>query len=61
MASTCGWMHRRFLDGLAAKETPYAVISGSHQQRLQTPVELIDPLLQSGQRQQAGGCWRDAR
>lgn len=41
------WMHRRFLDGLAAKETPYAVISGSHQQRLQTAVELIDPLLQS--------------
>jgi NadR type nicotinamide-nucleotide adenylyltransferase len=41
------WMHRRFLDELATQETPHALLSGSHRQRLRTAVQLIDRLLQS--------------
>ncbi|HEV3095847.1 MAG TPA: AAA family ATPase [Candidatus Dormibacteraeota bacterium] len=42
------WMHRRFLEQLAEQVTPYAVLSGSRERRLQTAVRLIEPLLKPG-------------
>ncbi len=40
------WMHRRFLEALATRQTPYALLSGSHRERLRIAIRLIDPLVQ---------------
>ncbi|MBI3965289.1 MAG: hypothetical protein HY329_06610 [Chloroflexi bacterium] len=41
------WMHQRFVTGLEARDQPFVVRSGSHDQRLTTVIHHVDALLRT--------------